>query len=175
MQAKRIDLIRQLPIRIRVGMMLALCERVLPMLAGNEGAISIATASLEDGWKWVAGGVVSARAIYGRFEELAGCETSAKIEKEVNTICSIELTIQYVSWHAFRIELKGVPPQTQPVPNDLADVTEDYVGEIISFATRVRPEVLRWIDDILAGHRFDISPASADELGPPALKRDFCL
>lgn len=155
--------------------MRCVCGKVLCAITENQKAFSAARVALEDGWKWVAGESISARRIYNHLEQLSEFETSATTENEINAICAVELTVQYVAWHAFRIELEGVAPQTRPVPNDLADITEDIMKQIVDHATAASPDVLSCIENVLSGHQIRARHTKADELGPPVSKRDFGL
>ena len=160
----------RIPIRTRVGVVLAVCERLFPVLNENHNALLTARASVDDCWKWVEGHTISARQIYNHLEELSVFETSAVREEEINAICAVELTVQYTSWHAFRLELKGVPPQTRPVPNDMADITEDVVEQIIGFAAKADERALGWAKTLAETH---CSSLPADELGPPVSRHTF--
>jgi len=175
MREDLLPMLELLPIRIRVGMVLAICEKVLPVLAENETAFSACRAALNDGWKWAKGDSISAIEIYNHMETLGDCETSASREQEINSICAVELTIQYVSWHAFKIELKGVAPQSRPVPNDMADVTENYLSQIIDFAGKADESVPGWVRALLNGNHFKSSLADAHKIGPAISKGNYGL
>jgi hypothetical protein len=159
--------IKAFPIRFRVGCMLAVCENLLPIFSENKGALSASRAAIDDGWKWVGGAAVSACEIYDHLGSLVGFETTAIREEEIDAMCAIEGTVQYAAWHAFRVELRGVPSRTRPVPNDMADVTEDVIDEILDFATKADAECFGWVKKQLSN--------AANELGPTLSRREFGL
>ncbi|HEX9294447.1 MAG TPA: Imm6 family immunity protein [Polyangiaceae bacterium] len=163
-------LVEEATVRARVAFVLAIAERVAPLLPKD--LRDRADAALVDSWRWVGGEPLAAEDLYERLTRLAEWEFKAAKGPEKEAVMALESAIFYVCWQAFGAELASGKPIEKGVPNDMAEGSEQVANEVADFVVKTGVDV-GFAEDLgeRLGRRFPCS--SADELGPPITRREL--
>jgi hypothetical protein len=156
-----------LAIRPRVAIVLSIASRTLPALEGEESN-ALARAALDNGWKWEIGERVTARDLYSHIGPLGMAAGRARGDQQ-RALCAIGTALYYVTWQAFRQELRQ--KKKLSVPNDMADVDDEAIVETAKQARQVGAYDLKWENALVERALRDYSPDDPEALGP-AIPRD---
>jgi immunity protein Imm6 of predicted polymorphic toxin system len=125
---KMADVLAHATIRGRVAFVLAAAERV----ASGKHA-KTALAALADAWQWVEGKQISASDIYENVDALFAADSDATSDaREAAAVRAAVSAFYYAAWHAFRRE--WTTNNRLAIPSDIADVTEEVIDEVSTFA-----------------------------------------
>lgn len=165
---------QRLPIRARVALVLAVAERVMPVLASHAEASKAAERALAAAWRWEQGTDQPALRLYDdHIEPLAVQGSLLDDSKASAALYSVTSAFFYVLWHAFKLDLIRKHVRPNRVPNDIADITEEVIDEVCDYAIQTSLCDDDWIGTNCKRLNARFDTGKPDQLGEPVVPRFF--
>lgn len=169
--------IQQLTLLARVAYAIACAERALHILRDWPQAHDLATRAVEKVWQWENGNKVSASELHDLLHQLLDTYPIVKSDpKAERASLAIASAMYYTSWEVDRFEARVQGEKwREPLPNDLADVSEEDLEQALTYAAEVvddRVAEARWQKRVLVELVARFKTANPDEPGA-TVPREF--
>lgn len=169
--------LNSIPVRARVAFGLACAERALTALTGIPDVYAFAKNALEASWRWETAQAITARDLYDYIYPLLASELRMPNARQKSALFAIVSAMYYMTWHAAKIEEEVAGSgQRSPLPNDIAEVTEEDIIRCLEYAAQAAADStreIRWQEDTLSRLLADFRTDVAGSLGPIVPRRYF--
>lgn len=171
----------RLPGNAQVAFGLACAERSLDVFAEQPEADVLATMAvynrckdaLRDAWTWETARGVAPHALYRHLPPLLACENQYRLDQKPrlrDALFAVVSALYFTTWKAEGYASRHDSTPAPPLPNDIADVTDDTLAECAAYAAGAAMNAdaeRRWQQAALQHLLGDISESGQPVWGPP--------
>ena len=165
-------LVKMVPIRPRVGVAIAIADRVLPALDNVPTASALARGAVNLAWDWEEGVDVSAKQLYAFVHPIDLEAQRLPDGREAESLVTSLNMLLYVCWYAYAVDVDKGRESSNDVPSELYDVSDEDLSLIWESAEHTGMVSASWLEKLIACVCEKYQTKDPDALGP-AVPRSF--